>query len=255
MPHRSLLLKVIACEIAFRELSYAAARSKNLLDLEFLTQGYHDIPNSGRQELQKRIDAVPKGKYQAILLGYGLCSSILPGLAARHTQLVIPRAHDCITFFLGSKARYSEMFEAEPGTYYYTSGWLECAKRRGEKAPLWGGASLPASANASLKATHQQWVEKYGQEQADYLLKEMSRWTEAYQSGTLVTFDFLKHLHLEDQVRPICAERGWQYQETEGSLSLFQRLLDGDWAENDFLVVQPGQKIVATFDEKVIGVA
>ena len=35
-------------------------------------------------------------------------------------------------------------FTAKPGTYYYTSGWLECAKRRGTKGPVWGGASLPA---------------------------------------------------------------------------------------------------------------
>ena len=38
-----MFYKVIACEIAFRELCYAAARSRNLIDIEFLTQGYHDI--------------------------------------------------------------------------------------------------------------------------------------------------------------------------------------------------------------------
>ena len=42
-----MFYKVIACEIAFRELCYAAARSRNLIDLEFLTQGYHDIPATG----------------------------------------------------------------------------------------------------------------------------------------------------------------------------------------------------------------
>ena len=130
-----MFYKVIACEIAFRELCYAAAQSRNLIDLEFLTQGYHDIPGTGRAEIQKRIDAVPAGKYDAILLGYGLCSTILTGLTTAHTPLVIPRAHDCITFFLGSKERYQECFNAKPGTYYYTSGWLECAKRRGSTGP------------------------------------------------------------------------------------------------------------------------
>ena len=60
-----MFLKVIACEIAARELYYAAARSRNLVDLEFLTQGYHDTPNAGRTELQKHIDAVSAGKYDA----------------------------------------------------------------------------------------------------------------------------------------------------------------------------------------------
>ncbi len=154
-----MFLKVIACEVAAREIYHVAARSENLIDVELLTQGYHDIPAIGRTELQKRIDAVPAGKYDAIILGYGLCSNILTGLNTAHTPLVIPRAHDCITFFLGSKERYQEFFNAHPGTYYYTSGWLECAKRRGDKGPIWGGASLPAGANTNLKASYEQWVQ------------------------------------------------------------------------------------------------
>ena len=55
-----MFLKVIACEIAVRELQYAAARSRNLIDLEFLTQGHHDTPASGRQEIQQRIGQVVK---------------------------------------------------------------------------------------------------------------------------------------------------------------------------------------------------
>ena len=245
-----MLLKVIACEIAVRELYYAAARARNLIDLEFLTQGHHDTPASGRAQIQQRIDAVPAGKYDAIILGYGLCSNILAGLSTAHTRLVIPRAHDCITFFLGSKERYQQCFAERPGTYYYTSGWLECAKRRGEKGATWGGMSLPASANLSLKATYEQWAQKYGEEQAEYLLEEMSRWTKSYTHGTLIDFEFFKELRLSEQVQQICREKGWQYDEIPGDMSLFRRLLDGEW--EDFLVVQPGQKVAASFDERVI---
>lgn len=248
-----MFLKVIACEIAARELYYTAARSPNLIDLEFLTQGYHDTPGVGGAEVQKRIDAVPAGKYEAIVLGYGLCSNILVGLSSLHTPLVIPRAHDCITFFLGSKERYQQCFGERPGTYYYTSGWLECARRRGEKGPNWGGASLPASANENLKGTYEEWVRKYGEDQAKYLLEEMGRWSSSYSHGTLIDFDFTKPLKLREQVQQICAEKGWQFDELAGDLGLFQKLLDGEWGEADFLVVKPGQKVVATFDEKVIG--
>ena len=97
------LLKVIACEIAFREISFLAAQSRHAIDVEFVTQGLHDHPNQGREEVQRRIDAVPAGKYNAILLGYGLCGNIIRDLTTPHTPLVIPRAHDCITFFLGSR--------------------------------------------------------------------------------------------------------------------------------------------------------
>ncbi len=250
-----MFLKVIACEIAFREICHLAADSPHLLDLEFLTQGYHDIPATGRVEIQKRIDAVPAGKYDAIILGYGLCSSILTGLTTAHTRLVIPRAHDCITFFAGSKERYQELFSARPGTYYYTSGWLECAQRRGEKGPVWGGASLPAGANASLRAAYDGWVVKFGEDQAKYLLEEMGRWSNHYTHGTLIQFEFVKQLRLAEQVRQICQDRAWEYEEIPGDLGLLQRVLSADWRPEEVLMVEPGQKVVPTNDENIIGAA
>jgi hypothetical protein len=247
-----MYLKVIACEIAARELYFTAARSKNLIDLELLTQGYHDTPSAGREAIQKRIEAVPAGKYDAIVLGYGLCSNILVGLATPHTRLVIPRAHDCITLFLGSKERYQHCFSERPGTYYYTSGWLECARRRGLEWSAWAGASLQSGAHTGPKALYEEWVRKYGEDQAKYLLEEMGRWAAAYSHGTLIHFDFTTPLKLREQVETICRDKGWEYSELPGDLGLLQKLLDGDWG--DSLVVNPGQKVVATFDEQVIGV-
>ena len=248
-----MFLKVIACEIAVRELCCAAARSPNLVDLEFLTQGYHDTPIPGRAEIQKRIATVPPGKYDAITLSYGLCSTILVGLTTPHTPLVIPRAHDCITLFMGSKERYQDCFTQKPGTYYYSSGWLECAGRRRDQGVVWGANSMPTGASVNFKALLEEWAKKYGEDQADYLLNEMNRWSASYARGALITFDFLKHLNLEEKVRKICAEKGWQYAELQGDLSLFQQLVDGEWPESRFLMVKPGQKVVATFDERVIG--
>jgi hypothetical protein len=248
-----MFLKVIACEIAVRELCRVTADAPNLVDLEFLAQGYHDTPALGQTEIQKRIDAVPAGKYDAIVIGYGLCSNILVGLTTAHTPLVIPRAHDCITFFLGSKERYQECFTENPGTYYYTSGWLECARRRGEKGAIWGGVTLQANATLNLRANYEQWVKQYGEDQAKYLLEEMSRWSNAYSHGTLIDFDFLQHLKLTEQVQSICREKGWAYSEMKGDLRLFEKLVAGDWPESDFLTVRPGQKVAATFDAHIIG--
>jgi hypothetical protein len=247
-----MFLKVIACEIFFREVSHLAARSKNIIEPEFLTQGYHDIPKTGCAEIQKRLDAVPAGKFDGILLGYGLCSNILTGLSSAHTPVVIPRAHDCITHFLGSRARYQELFSERPGTYYYTSGWLECLKRRGDKGPVWGGASLPAGAGANVRLAYEEWVTKYGEEQARYLLEVMDQWTQGYTHGVLINFDFLRNVGHREQVQGICANRNWQYEEMEGDLGLLERWLEGDWGNEDFLVLKPGQKVVPTFDHRVI---
>lgn len=246
-----MLIKLVACEIAVREFCFAAATSKNIIDPEFLPQGYHDTPNSGRTEVQKRIDAVPEGKYDAIVLGYGLCSSILAGLRTRHTRMVIPRAHDCITFFLGSKERYQECFDANPGTYYYTCGWMECSRRRSSR----DGQSSPAMlfpAQGGVSAAYESWVQKYGEEKAKYLLEVMGEWTAGYTHGTLIDYEFTKPLKLAEQVQRICAERGWQFSELAGDLGLFQRMLDGDWRESEVLVLEPGQEVMQAHDGSII---
>lgn len=247
-----MFLKVIACEIAVRELCFATAKSVNLVDLEFLAQGHHDNPRAGQAEIQNRINAVPARKYDAIVLGYGLCSSILSGLTTPHTKLVIPRAHDCITLFLGSKERYQNCFAQSPGTYYFSSGWLECLKRRQNTQDLDHLALSQAGPGLSLSGSYKECVRKYGEEQARYLLEEMSRWTEAYSTGTLIDFDFLANLELRKQVEQICREKQWQYNQLSGDLGLFQKLLDGQWPETDFLIVQPGKKVVSSCDDSVI---
>jgi hypothetical protein len=249
--------KVIACEIAFREFCYVAAHARNVIDLEFLTQGLHDNPSAGCQQIQQHIDAVPEGKYDAILVGYALCGNIVSGLRSTHTPLVIPRVHDCITFFLGSRDRYEEMSKSYPGAYFYTSGWLECLRRRGTRTAPVDSFFLPTRAGASdsSEGTFEEWIKKYGEEKARYLMSVMDHWTQSYTHGVLIEFPFTKPLHLRDQVMAICVKRGWQYEEVDGDLSLFQHWLDGEWFPEDFLVVQPGQQVSPSYKEDVIETA
>ncbi|MDH7570841.1 MAG: DUF1638 domain-containing protein, partial [Armatimonadota bacterium] len=159
-----MFFKLIVCEVAFREVCWVAAQSPNVVDLQFLSQGYHDNADVGRARLQALIDSLPEGKYHAILLGYALCNNMTVGLQARHTPLVIPRAHDCITFFLGSKERYARLFRQQPGTYYYTSGWLEHQQRGGERVDRAPGAQLGPNSE------YQALVAKYGVKKRQALL-------------------------------------------------------------------------------------
>lgn len=247
-----LRLKVIACEIALREICFAAARSPSVVDLDFLPQGLHDTPGQGRDEIQRRVDAVPAAKYDAILIGYGLCSSILKELRAPHTRLIIPRAHDCITFFLGSKERYQQCFSARPGTYYFTSGWLEVPQRRAAEASAGHGTFLPARTLSVASEEYQRWVEKFGEDQARYLLEVMGDWANHYTHGTLIDFDFTRPLDCQAEVQRICHEKGWQFEALPGDLGLLQRWLDGQWPAEEFLVVAPGEKVVPSFDDQII---
>ena len=247
-----MFLKVIACEIAFREICQVAAGSPNLADIEFLNQGYHDTPSKGREEVQRRIDACPPDRYDAILIGYGLCSNILTGLTARHTQLVAPRAHDCIALFLGSKNRYQTMFNERPGTYYYTSGWLECGQRRVAGRPEAKNGYLLSQSGSGMTSMHDHWVQKYGPEKAAYLLEVMKGWTDNYTHGVLIDYEFTKALALDDKVRQICAERNWQFERVAGNLELLDNWLAGRWSNEEFLVVPPGECIAPSYDETIL---
>jgi hypothetical protein len=244
-----MFLKLIACEVAFRELCYCAARSPNLIDLEFLSQGYHDNPEIGLRRLQDRIDQIEPERYEAILLGYGLCNNMLAGLAAGHTPLIVPRAHDCITFFLGSSRKYQELFSQHPGTFYYTSGWLEHRQRGGERPERRQGAGLGAD------KSFEDMVAQYGEDNARYLTEFMNAWTQHYSRGVFIDFPFSSHLDHRQHVQATCSAHGWEYEETEGDLGLLQDLLDGTWDDDRYLRVEPGQRLHPSHDHRILQIA
>lgn len=228
-------LKLIACEILFRELSAAAARSVNQVDIEFLPKGLHDLGAAPmRERLQAAVDAVDEAKYEAIALGYGLCGTGLVGLEARGRPLALPRAHDCITLFLGGKERYAEYFQTHPGVYFQTSGWIE----RGQELRQSGlGCSFPELAA------------KYGEENARYIWEEI---TKNYRQFTYIEMGVEPDDRFERRTRAEAAARGWEFEKLAGDMRLLERLVNGDWDDADFLVVPPGGRIVQRMDESVV---
>ena len=115
---------IIACKVLWREINYLSAKSPFIYDVFYLEQGLHDVPSDLNRNLQEKINEI-EDSYTHILIGYGLCSNGIAGIKSRKSTLVFVRAHDCITFFLGCKNRYREIFDKYPGTYWYNTGWIE----------------------------------------------------------------------------------------------------------------------------------
>ena len=131
-------LKLISCKVFFRAISYICSQTENIVDITWIRQGEHNVPEGLHALLQKEIDLIESGEdihsnkmnalgehydgiigdFDAILLGYGLCSNAVAGLVAKKHRIVIPRAHDCITLFLGSREAYSRYFHEIPGCYW-----------------------------------------------------------------------------------------------------------------------------------------
>ena len=234
-------LFLIACKVLYREFCYYASVSRNLIELRFLEQGLHNEPTKLRDRAQAEIDAADEtGQYDAILLGYGLCSNGVEGLRSRKHRLVIPRAHDCITFFLGSKELYEQCFKEHPGTYWYTPGWIETN----------GAADKPR-----YDAVYREYVEKYGEDNAKYLFEVLQAWTKHYDRAAYVDLGFCDSTGYREHTRRVAAERGWEYVEVAGDPRLVVDLLEGNWNSDRFLVVEPGEAVRAAHDACILGVS
>ncbi|HYW80563.1 MAG TPA: DUF1638 domain-containing protein [Thermoguttaceae bacterium] len=240
-------LKLISCEIFYRECCSAIARSVNQIDVEFLPKGLHDIGQEGMSSrLAEVVAAVDEEPYDAILLGYGLCNNGIVGLSARTIPLVVPRAHDCITLFLGSKERYLDYFQNNPGVYFKTSGWIE----RGE-----GLTQLDTDSTghfSSFNPSYEELVEKYGEDNAKFLHEQMTEMTRNYGKMAYIEMGIEPDDRFEQTARGQAEEREWKFEKLAGDMSLIQALLDGPWDEDRFLVIPPGKRIAASFDEGVI---
>jgi hypothetical protein len=239
-------LKCLGCEALARPVYLCAAQSPHLLDVELMRLGLHDDPADLRKRLQAHIDAASGKGYDAIVLAYGLCGKATDGLIARDIPVVIPRAHDCITLFLGSRERYSDQFEQYPGTFWYTLDYVE--RRDGSGTTL----SLGSSVDTDVPGVYEQYVEKYGKSNADYLMEVMGAWQQHYQRAVYIDMGVGDGKAVEGEARSQAARRGWNFERVAGDLVLIRRLLWGDW-ETDFLIVQPGQGIKMTHDHNVIG--
>ena len=244
-------LRCLTCEVLARPVYGCAAVSPHAVDVELLRRGLHDHPLDLRAQLQALIDATPPEKYDAVLLVYGLCGQATAGLRAGSVPLVIPKAHDCITLFLGSRERYLDQFTANPGTYWYSADTVE--RREVTASSLAMGSGI----ESDRQAVYDAYVKKYGQDNADYLMQVMGSWQQHYNRAVFIDLGVGDAQDAQEKVQTEALQRGWTFERMTGDLGLVRRLLEGAWAASgdpDFLVVPPGKRVVMLAGEDVIGV-
>ena len=236
-------LCAICCEILAREAARAAAHSPNIVHLAFLPSGLHSTPDKLRAGIQAEIDNASDGRFDYIVLGYGLCSRGTADLTARQTPIVIPRAHDCITLLLGSRERYDREFTERPGTYYYSAGWIEHMD-----GDLSQGTLKPMK-ETQAEQRYLEYVEKFGEDNAKYLIEQEGLWLANYSRAALIDTGIGDIETYRRFTQGVAESNAWEYEELQGDTRLVDILFAGDWAEDEFLIVQPGQRTI----EQVIG--
>lgn len=242
-------IKVIACGVFEPELTHLAAQSPHDVTLELLEAGLHDRPDLLREQAKAAIERAEAEGFDAIALGYGLCGRGVSGLIAREIQVVIPRAHDCMTLFLGSRAAYRAQFSRDPGTFYITPGWYENKVRPlghdSEKHYDSGGDVDKDSRFGELAA-------KYGPERAAYIIHFHDSWKRNYTRAAYIDTGYPQPEKYQEYARQMAEDLGWRYECVPGDPHLLRKLVNGEWDGEEFLVLQPGQRTVASGDDGVL---
>lgn len=228
--------KFIVCKVLQKEAYFCAARSKNCVDIELMPQGLHEYPDQLRDKVQEVLEQTTDSNgrpYDAMLLGYGLCSNGIVGLRTG-TDIVIPRAHDCITLLLGSKEKYKEYFDSHRGVYWYSPGWIEFGTQPGKER---------------YQTLLKEYKERYGDENAEYLIQTERNSMKEYSYAAYVDWGLPGSDEYQRFAKESARFMKWKYDCVKGDPDLVQRLVDGRWNAEDFLIVKPGQTIAEDLTE------
>jgi hypothetical protein len=153
----------------------------------------------------------------------------------RH-KLVVPRAHDCITVFMGSKEAYAAHQRRCPTCYYYTPGWNR--ERR-----------VPGPEN--LAARRAELAKKFEPDDVEYLLEtERAQWA-MRNTATYLDLDTDDAEAEAGYARQCAAWLGWKFERLRGDPALLRDLLWGNWDAQRFQIVEPGEQLSHSPDEMI----
>lgn len=210
---------VITCGVMKPELEYLRSGSKDV-EVIYLEQNLHRTPHLMPERVQAKVDEVAPYASQ-IVLGYGLCSNGIVGIQAPEQGLVITKAHDCIAIFLGSLEAYYQRSRKTPGSYYLTPGWIY-----EDKDPL--------------GIMEKEYIPRMGAEIAEWGIKEEIK---NYSHIILINTQVADPAFLRDRAVKNAQFFDKKYEEVQGDLFYFKRILFGPYQSELFYFVAPGEKI------------
>jgi hypothetical protein len=139
------------------------------------------------------------------------------GVKTGDRRAVLPKAADCIPIFLGSKAIRNEYGARR---YFFTEGYLQAE-------------SNPVSDYAHL-------TERYGEIRARAIMCEMLQY---YEHLSIIDTGVFDVDGLKEIITDLSKATGVPVDILPGDLRLIRMLIEGDWPEDEFLVLEPGSEI------------
>lgn len=231
-------IALLACGVFDSELALHASNQSQIKTHVRFEIGLHDHPDTLRSTLQEAIGQLDSREdIDAIVLLYGLCGCGTAGLRAGSHPLVIPRAHDCITVFMGSKESYAGQQKSCPGCYYYTPGW-----NRARRVP---GPERVEMLRAELS-------QRFDEEDVEFLLEaDRDQWA---LNDTALYLDLgTEDAEAEAAYSRRCADwLGWRFERMRGDAQMLKDLLGGHWDSDRFQIIRPGEQLAHSPDDAIM---
>ncbi|MFT3870741.1 MAG: DUF1638 domain-containing protein [Nibricoccus sp.] len=228
---------LLYCSVFEDEIALLAKDALHVKLRQRFDIGLHDRPAAMRETLQSAVDKVDEhDNIEAIVLVYGLCGLGTAGLRAGRHKLVIARAHDCMTLFMGSKERYADIQAATPDSYFYTPGWNRARRVPGQER---------------LAALREELSKKYDADTVDYLVEaERELWAK---HGHAIYLELgTSSAEAEAEYAQRCADGlGWSFERISGDPALMRDLLWGRWDAKRFQIVEPGDSLQHSVDASI----
>lgn len=231
-------LALLACQVFEAEIAMLTQGAEHIAELRFFDIGLHDQPDQLRGVLQDNLAAVDaRTDITAVVLAYGLCGRGTAGLRAGRHPLVLPRAHDCITLFMGSKEAYAEHQRRCPSCYYYTPGW-----NRARRVP---GPDMFAAMRTELSA-------RFDPEDVDFLIESQREQLALHDTASYLALATPDASREAEYARTCAGWLGWRFEHLPGDPALLRDLLWGRWDAGRYQIIPPGMQLGHAADESIL---
>lgn len=210
---------VIACGSLQPEME-ALRKEAPDIRVVYMDQNLHRAPNKMKIVLQ---DAIIQETDDAerVVLGYGLCANGIVGIKAPKQGLYIPKAHDCIALFMGSREAYNDAFKKRPGTYYLTKSWIE-----NKKDPL--------------GLMENEYTERVGAEDAAWSIKQELK---NYSHIAFINTGVGDSKKYRERAKENARFLNLEFIEIDASKGFLMNILTGPYDNENFIFFKPGQKV------------
>lgn len=214
-----IMKKIIACGSISPELERLREGHPEV-DIQYLPQNLHRAPDKMKTHIQEALDKL-SGDYETVILGYGLCSNGIVGLKAPEQGLYIPRIHDCIALYLGSREAYHRIFKQHPGTYHLTKSWI-------------------LNKTDPLGLVENEYTERVGREMAE---EAMQMEIKNYEYISFVNTLADNADKYRERARKNAEHFNKKFIEYKGSDDYFRKILFGPYENKDFIYISPHNEV------------